>query len=107
MRLALGPDVRLTNGRPALDHLFAEYAEVQEIAGQTGGDSESAYAIAVDDSGDIFVAGTTDASGFPVTAGTFDPTYNAGASAQDAYVAKISGATRNILWPCVKLYIAG
>ena len=32
--LALGPDIELTNGRNAVEFLFAEYGEIREIAGE-------------------------------------------------------------------------
>ena len=34
--LALGPDVTLSNGQPAVDWLFSEYAEYQDVGGVAG-----------------------------------------------------------------------
>ena len=50
---------------------------------------EQANAIAVDASGNAYVAGVTNSSNFPVTAGTFQGNYN---GVSDAFVAKVSAA---------------
>lgn len=47
-----------------------------------------AWSVAVDPSGDLYVAGSTISVDFPVTAGSFDATYN---GTQDAYVTKLTG----------------
>ncbi len=51
-----------------------------------GSNDESGAAIVVDNSGDIYISGTTGSAGFPVTSGAYDPTYNGN---DDAFVAKM------------------
>ena len=69
-----------------------------------GAESEFNTEIAVDSAGDVYVAGTTDSVNFPVTAGAFDTTYNgasyshSGGWAGDAYLAKFSGATGDLIF---------
>jgi hypothetical protein len=41
-----------------------------------GSDYDNSYGIALDTSGNAYIAGRTDSSDFPITAGAFDPTYN-------------------------------
>jgi hypothetical protein len=48
---------------------------------------DTGYAIAVDVSGRVHMAGNTDSSDFPVTPGAFDTAYNGGE--QDSFVAKL------------------
>ncbi|MFB3923454.1 MAG: beta strand repeat-containing protein [Terriglobia bacterium] len=57
-----------------------------DYLGGTG--TEDAFAIAVDPSGQAYVAGTTDSTDFPATAGAFQGTSGGGI---DAYVAKFTG----------------
>lgn len=52
---------------------------------------ESANAIALDGSGDIFIAGTTSAMDFPTTGSTYDSSWN---GAYDIFVLKLDGTTR-------------
>jgi len=52
-----------------------------------GSDWDSATALAIDGQGNVVVAGWTDSSDFPTTAGAYDATYNGGG---DAFVAKLS-----------------
>lgn len=57
-----------------------------------GKDSDDARAIAVDDSGALYVTGLTISDNFPTTPGAFDRSYNGGTSGTggDAYVAKVT-----------------
>ena len=60
--------------------------------GGTGGNTgapEQANAIAVDASGNAYVAGVTNSANFPVTSGVLQPLYD---GAQDAFVTKINAA---------------
>ncbi len=52
-----------------------------------GGESDVAFGIAVDASGNAYVAGRTASANFPTTAGTFQPTFAGGTT--DAFVAKL------------------
>jgi hypothetical protein len=56
--------------------------------------SDAAHAIAVDPSGAAYVVGTTGASDFPTTAGSYQPTFRGGTDNKpsDAFVAKINVA---------------
>lgn len=72
---------------PALGELLAStFLGGSETTG--GGSSEYARAIALDGSGNVFVAGTTSATDFPVTAGAMDTTMSAWC--QDGYLAKFN-----------------
>jgi hypothetical protein len=57
-----------------------------------GSDSEGGWGIAVDDSGNAYVAGNTRSEDFPATAGAFDTSYNGvgGWDIGDAFVAKLN-----------------
>ena len=64
-----------------------------------GSNSDSAYGIAVDSSGNAYVAGSTDSTDFPTTAGAFDATCGTGSGCNvdangnvhpDAFVAKLN-----------------
>ena len=52
---------------------------------------DAGHAIAIDATGDVYVAGATDSGtgSFPITSGAFDTTYNGG---RDTFVAKINAA---------------
>ncbi len=52
-------------------------------------------AIALDPSGNIFIAGNTSAYNFPVTAGAFDTTLN---GVNDTYLVKLDATGQHILW---------
>lgn len=56
--------------------------------------TNEAHSLAVDASGSVFVAGTTDSADFPATADGYDTTYN---GAQDAFAAKLNGDLRTLL----------
>ena len=49
--------------------------------------TDQGYDIAVDQSGNAYVAGTTNSTNFPATAGSFQPTYN---PSGDAFIAKLN-----------------
>jgi hypothetical protein len=66
--------------------------------GGTGGGigfPEQANAVAVDGSGNAYVAGTTNSANFPVTAGAFQTSLNA---IQDAFVAKVNAAGNALVY---------
>ncbi len=61
-----------------------------------GADHEWGNAIAVDRSGAAYVAGHTESSDLPTTAGAFDTTYNGGSA--DAFVAKLSPTGSDLVY---------
>lgn len=72
---------------PALDDLQASTFLGGSVT-TGGGSSEYASAIALDGSGNVFVAGTTSAADFPATVGALDTTL--AAWCQDGYLAKFN-----------------
>lgn len=60
------------------------------------GTSADVTAIRLDPSQGVLVAGTT--SGFPVTPGAFDTSYNGGDTGKDGFVAKLTGDGKSLLW---------
>ncbi|MFN8546959.1 MAG: SBBP repeat-containing protein [Candidatus Eisenbacteria bacterium] len=62
------------------------------------GGSEADYgtALALDASGNVFVAGQTESADFPVSAGAYDESWNGGGA--DAFVAKLAGANGDLDW---------
>jgi len=73
-------------------HLLA----ASTFLGGPGGSSanDQATALKVDGQGNILMAGWTDSSGFPTTAGAYDETHNGGL--YDAFVAKLSSDLRTL-----------
>ena len=66
--------------------------------GGTGGDAqnpEEANAVAVDSSGNAYIAGTTNSTNFPVTAGAFQASFSA---VQDAFAAKVNPAGNALVY---------
>jgi beta-propeller repeat-containing protein len=59
-----------------------------------GSDADTAFAIAVDGSGNAYVTGTTTSSDFP-SAGGFDTTYHAGS---DAFVTEVAAPGSSLAW---------
>ena len=67
--------------------------------GGTGTDGDSASAIAVDVTGDVYIAGVTDSTNFPFTTGSYQQT-NAGAasSTNNAFIAKLNPAGSALIY---------
>jgi hypothetical protein len=63
--------------------------------GGGGGSPEEATAVAVDSSGNAYVAGTTNSTNFPVTAGAFQTQF---VSTQAAFVAKVNPAGNALVY---------
>src|SRR5713226_7889736 len=59
-----------------------------------GGSTNSSFAMAVDASGNSYVAGSTESASFPVTSGAFDTSYKGNV---DGFVAKLD-ASGALLW---------
>ncbi len=64
-------------------------------SGGQAGTPEESNAVAVDSSGNAYIAGTTNSTNFPVTAGAFQASFNA---AQDAFAAKVSPAGNALVY---------
>ena len=58
--------------------------------------TDYAYALALDPSGAVFVAGTTDSRGFPTTAGALSQTHNGGY--YDAFVTKLAPSGASVVY---------
>ncbi len=64
-------------------------------SGGGSGSLEQANAVAVDSSGNAYLAGATNSTNFPVTAGAFQTQFN---SIEDAFVAKVNPAGNALLY---------
>ena len=60
-----------------------------------GGSSDCGYGIAADGSGNVYVAGTTATSNFPVTGGSYDTSFNGNT---DVFVAKFNYSGTSLLY---------
>ena len=60
-----------------------------------GSSNESSSALAIDSSGNVFVAGTTDSTDYPTTEGAYDTTYNGGY--WDIFVSKVDSNLSSLL----------
>ncbi len=59
-----------------------------------GHNYELGYSLALDTSGDVYVAGWTDSTSFPTSAGAYDTVHNGG---YDVFVSKLNGGLTNLL----------
>lgn len=84
-----GYDVFVSKFDPDLTNLLAS-----TFLGGTN--SDCAYAVALDSTGNVFVAGFTTTTNFPVTAGAFQHDYGSG-TAENGFVAKLSPGLSNLI----------
>ena len=82
-----GQDAFLTKLNPAGTAIV--YSTYLGGTGGGGANPEQANAVAVDSSGNAYIAGTTNSINFPVTTGAFQASFNA---VQDAFAAKVNPA---------------
>ncbi len=94
-----------------ITYFSADGSDVEVSTYIGGSEMEYPHSIVNDAEGDIFIMGTTGSANFPVTAGAYDATYNAGPLVNlagyhfygqhnngcDLYVVKLSGATGAML----------
>lgn len=60
------------------------------------GETDFATALALDTSGNFYIAGLTESADFPTTGGAYDQTWNGGGA--DAFVVKLAGANGDLEW---------
>ncbi|MCX5887156.1 MAG: SBBP repeat-containing protein [Proteobacteria bacterium] len=60
-----------------------------------GKDEDDAYGLAIDSSGNVFVAGYTSSSDFPTTSGVYDTSYNGGD--EDVFVSKFNSSLTTLM----------
>lgn len=65
------------------------------LGGNGGGPLEQANGVAVDSSGNAYIAGTTNSANFPVTSGAFQTSFT---GTQEAFAAKVSAAGNTLLY---------
>ncbi|TAL58733.1 MAG: hypothetical protein EPN85_10915, partial [Bacteroidetes bacterium] len=63
-----------------------------------GSSGEYAYGIAVNNSGEAFVAGHSASADFPTTAGSFQPVHNGPANYQDIFVTRLNAAGTGLIY---------
>jgi hypothetical protein len=92
-------DAVQTSNAGDYDMFVAQFSSkgTRQWASYVGGWSmDFATGIAVDDAGDIFLAGRTESTNFPAVAQGLQSSYGGGSF--DAFVLKISGKSRKLLW---------
>ncbi len=87
---------------PALQYCAADYYNLEFSSYFGGSDIEHARDVVSDKKGNIYIAGGTASTDFPVTAGAFDETRDGGGNSRgeydfDAFVAKFD-STGELLW---------
>ena len=60
------------------------------LGGNAGTADDEAHELAIDPSGNVYLAGETTSQDFPTTAGAYDTIFNEGSTGSDAFVAKLN-----------------
>jgi hypothetical protein len=63
-----------------------------------GSDVDYGLGIAVDDAGDVLLAGDTYSTDFPTTPGTFDESYNGTPGTRESWVSKLAADGGSLIW---------
>ncbi|MBI5234879.1 MAG: SBBP repeat-containing protein [Deltaproteobacteria bacterium] len=88
-------DGRYNGGYDAFVSKFTPDLSTLEASSFIGGaDYDRAYALAIDQTGSVYVAGRTASADYPTTVASFDKSYNGGS---DAFVSKLDGALSNLI----------
>jgi uncharacterized protein (TIGR03437 family) len=74
------------------------------LGGRTGNTSDYLSGIAIDGSGNIYAAGYTNSSDFPVTSGVYGPACGSGGTCSAGHVTKLNSTATSILW---STYVGG
>jgi len=74
------------------------------LGGKTGNTSDYLSGIAIDGSGNIYAAGYTNSSDFPVTSGVYGPACGSGGTCSAGHVTKLNSTATSIIW---STYVGG
>jgi uncharacterized protein (TIGR03437 family) len=74
------------------------------LGGKTGNTSDYLSGIAIDGSGNIYVAGYTNSSDFPVTSGVYGAACGSGGTCSAGHVTKLNSTVTSIIW---STYVGG
>jgi uncharacterized protein (TIGR03437 family) len=74
------------------------------LGGKTGNTGDYLSGIAIDGSGNIYAAGYTNSSDFPVTSGVYGPACGSGGTCSAGHVTKLNSTATSILW---STYVGG
>ena len=86
---------------PCFDAFVAEFNPLgTQLVASTylgGSDDDAAYAIAIDSSHAVYVTGSTDSTGFPVTSGAYQTTHTPG-DQRDIFVTKLNSSLSSLVY---------
>ena len=86
---------------PCFDAFVAEFNPLgTQLMASTylgGNDDDAAYAIAIDSSHAVYVTGSTDSTGFPLTSGAYQTTHTAG-DQKDIFVTKLNSSLSSLVY---------
>lgn len=89
-------DTTWNNGEGYVAQLSADGATIEWASFLGGSLGDEIWAMKADSSGDIILAGQTESSDFPTTAGAFDTSYNG--SPWDLFITRVNGNGTSIIW---------